>query len=91
MPHKPLPVAPKIQPELPVRACRWPCGRMRRETFLTLSSIDALFANTMARFVLDPDPVRETCASPQLKMRYGQPSSTGFLTAACIRRRLANH
>lgn len=91
MPHKLQPVSPKIQPALPARAGRWTGGHMLRETFFTLSSIDAAFANRMVRFVLDPDPVRETRASPQLEKRHGQPSCTGFLTVACIRRRLANH
>lgn len=91
MPHKPQPVPPKIHSELPARAGRWTGGHMLRETFFTLSSIDAAFANRMARVVLDPDPVRERRASPQLEMRHGQASCTGLLTAACIRRRLANH
>ncbi len=55
MPHKPQPVPPINLPEIKARASLWTASHLLRETFVALSSIEAIFANKMARILLNPD------------------------------------
>ena len=55
MPHKLLPVPRIIQPELAARVGLWTTSHLLQEMFVPTSSIKAIFANKMARILLNPD------------------------------------
>lgn len=55
MPHKLQPVPPIIQPELAARAGLWTASHLLQEMFVPMSSIKVIFANKMARILLNPD------------------------------------
>jgi len=65
MPHKLLPVPRIIQPELAARVGLWTTSHLLQEMFVPTSSIKTIFANKMARILLNPDLGRKGYAAQQ--------------------------
>ncbi|QIE29087.1 hypothetical protein SBC1_74660 (plasmid) [Caballeronia sp. SBC1] len=81
MPHKLQPVPPIIQPELAARAGLWTASHLLQEMFVPMSSIKVIFANKMARILLNPDLGRKGYAV----QRRSKPMRAFRRRTCCVR------